>query len=275
MPHQTARRSSSRIRSGDAPRVGEKLVPAVKTGRTLFEELNRADQALSEVVSAVPGVGGEKSPSQPQVESVFLESCDITEVDVSFDDIPVELTVADMAMTGPFEEKLSLLLSRGGPETVTELPLVAGWSEPTYVPSSRSANPSPVSLRQASRRSCTDCHHMNKPLTVRQKRFQCLQYMCGPSPVLPELLYTPEPLSERCDWKIAGGTVGDWHKCPTRPPPVYEQHFCGSKYELLEARRRELDRTLWEREAMTNGIPVYLYVRDTPFFEWPAPPGLH
>ena len=97
----------------------------------------------------------------------------------------------------------------------------------------------------------------------------------GPSPVLPELLYTPEPLSERCDWKIAGGTVGDWRKCPTRPPPVYEQHFDGSKYELLEARRRELDRTLREREAAKMGIPVYLYVPDTPLFTWPSPPGLH
>ena len=78
----------------------------------IVEELNRADQASTGAVSAVPGVGGERSPSQPlgqharlpelylseltlsSVEAMFLESCDITEVDVSFDDIPVELTVS-------------------------------------------------------------------------------------------------------------------------------------------------------------------------------------
>ncbi len=170
------------------------------------------------------------------------------------------------------------------------VPLVSGWSgsEPTHVASSRPETQPPPS-------SCTECHHANIPFTVRQKRFEYLQTMwcatlfvmhecryayyayvpnSGPSPALPELLSTPEPLAERCDWKIQSGTIGDWRKCPERPPPTYEQRFSGSQFRLLEARRRELHWLFRERAARKSGIPVHLYVPEHPFFEWPAPPGL-
>ncbi|PIL28367.1 hypothetical protein GSI_09518 [Ganoderma sinense ZZ0214-1] len=274
MAHATARSSSSGIRSDDAPGSGKKLAPTVKAARTLFEELTNAGQASGGAISAVSGVDGKQSPSQP-LETMFLESCDITEMDVSFDDIPVELTVPGTAMAGSLEAKTSLLSSGGGPDTVTKLPLVAGWSEPIVVPSSRPTGPTPPSACQLPHRSCKDCHHANTPLTVRQKRFRYLQTMCGSaSPALPKLLSAPEPLSERCDWKIKGGTVGDWRKCPQRPRPAYEKHFSGSKFQLLEARRRELDRALRERAAKQMGIPVHMFVHNTPFFEWPTPPGM-
>ncbi len=132
MPHATSRRSDSGTHSDDAPSVGEKLVPAAKTCRTLctsptkmlccaapftgsivlvVEELNGADQAAGDAASETAPVAVEKShcqqplgqcprPSEPHLsltssitETIFLESCDITEVDVSFAEIPVELTV--------------------------------------------------------------------------------------------------------------------------------------------------------------------------------------
>ncbi|KAI1792077.1 hypothetical protein LXA43DRAFT_359507 [Ganoderma leucocontextum] len=294
MPHATSARSYPKTRSQTTCSVGEKLVSVTKTGTTFYEEINRlADQASKAAVSAtVPGVGVDKSPSKPlgqcprlsdphasrtlpHTESVFLESCDITEVEVSFDQIPVEIPIVEVKMEESFQVQVASVAPRGGPETVSVLPLVNGWSEPTYVPSGRLANPSPPSTRRPQPRSCrTDCHHAYEPRTVRQKRFEYLQAMCGPAPVLPELLNSPEPLSQRCDWKIQGGTIGDWRKCSKRPPPAYEQHYCGSKHWLLETKRRELDRVLQERKAKAKGTPVQLYVPSAPSFLWPAPPGL-
>lgn len=176
------------------------------------------------------------------------------------------------------------------------IPLASAWPGSTCVPSSRLATwSSQVSARQPPPRSCTDCHHAHAPLTIRQTRFEYLRAMwcvilfsvrechhatkptslvSGSGPALPALLSSSEPLSQRCDWKIQGGTVGDWRKCPQRPPPAYERSFDGSKYWLLETRRRELEGLLRERAAKARGVPVHLYVPEKPFFEWPSPPGL-
>nr|VWP01659.1 Swi1p [Ganoderma boninense] len=163
---------------------------------------------------------------------MFLESCDITEVDASFEDIPVELPVVDITRAGSLEQKASFLPSRGGSETVI------------------------------------------KALPIPSDHVLASSDSGSPSPVLPEPLNVSKPPSERCDWKIRGGTVGDWLKCPQRPPPAFEQHFNGSKFQLLETRRRDLDRTLRARAAKQIGVPIHMYARNTPFFEWPIPAGM-